>query len=53
MDRSKWFIKWFRSDFHNYSDASIVVKETTIIKGTNSNNRAHKKLIFRNNSTLR
>ena len=42
-----------RSDFVDYSDPYISVKETITVKGTNNANRRIKKLTVRNNPLFR
>ena len=42
-----------RSDFCDFSDAYIVVKEMITVTGTNANNKRNKELIFENNAPFR
>ena len=42
-----------RSDLCDYSDAYIVAKGTIIVEGSALNNRANKKLAFKNNAPFR
>ena len=42
-----------RLDLYDYSDAYIFVKGTITVEGTNANNQTNKKLIFKNDASLR
>ena len=42
-----------RSDYYNYSEAYVILKERVIVEGTNTINRRNKKLTFKNVPSFR